>query len=253
MKKVIATTVAAGLVAGVAVAGSSFTTDFASAYVFRGATLNDGFVIQPGLEVDGFGLAEEYGSVAVGTWGNWDVDDYGGSLAGSEFSEIDWYLSYGLPTLVEGLDLSLGYTEYAYGGSSDKEVNIGAGTEVAGVGLGATINYMIGGDFTGQVYVDFSAEYAVEVAEDLEVGASASIAYIMQADSVPDFNAGGSDDGFNDGSLGISATYALGEVWSAGISGTYIAQIDDKVLVDVDQGGSYDTSFVGMLSLAASF
>ena len=49
MKKVIATTMAAFLVAQVASAVSA-SVDFASAYVFRGETVNDGFVIQPGLE-----------------------------------------------------------------------------------------------------------------------------------------------------------------------------------------------------------
>jgi len=250
MKKIIAATMAAGLVAGSVLAGSSASLDFASAYVFRGATLNDGFVMQPGIEVDGFGLAENYGSVALGTWGNYDIDDYGGSLTGSEFSEIDWYLTYGLPTLVDGLDLSIGYTEYAYGGSSDNEINLGAGTAVAGVGIGASINVMVGGFYVGQIYADLSAEYTFELSEDLEVGATASIAYLLQGDNPSEL---GAEDGLNDGTLGISATYALSDVWSVGLSGTYIAQLDDKVLVDVEDGGSYDTSLVGMLSLAASF
>ena len=114
MKKTITTTIATALVSGLVIAGGGATVDFASAYVFRGSTFNDGFVIQPGVEYDGFGIPEEYGSVAVGAWGNIDIGDYNNSLTTSQFSEIDWYAGYSLPALVEGLDLSIGYTEYTY-------------------------------------------------------------------------------------------------------------------------------------------
>ena len=60
MKKVIATTMAAFLVAQVASAISA-TVDIASAYVFRGATFNDGIVVQPGVE-------GEVAGYTVGVW-----------------------------------------------------------------------------------------------------------------------------------------------------------------------------------------
>jgi len=257
MKKMIIAAMAMGLVAGSALAGSSASVDFASAYVFRGQTLNDGFVVQPGIEIDGFGLSEGCGSLALGTWGNFDVDEPSPGAASSEFSEIDWYVSYGLPTLVEGVDLSVGFTEYAYGGSSDKEINLGAGTAVGDVALGASVNVMVGGEYLGQIYASFSAEYAVEVDENIEVGASASVGYIVQGEAQEaGYSAGGAEDGLNDATLGLSATYALNEVWSVGVSGAYIAQLDDEVLVDIDDStgsGAYDVDFVGMLNLAASF
>ena len=106
MKKIITTTIAAGMVAAVASAEVSVTTDFASAYVFRGVTLNDGVVIQPGIEASGLGMPEQYGSVAVGAWGNYDLDDYAPAGAvGSSFQETDWYGSFSLPEFVEGLDV----------------------------------------------------------------------------------------------------------------------------------------------------
>ena len=51
----------------------------------------------------------------------------------------------------------------------------------------------------------------------------------------------------------MAASYALGEVWSIGASVAYIAQLDDAVLVDVDQGGTYDVDVVGVLSVGAAF
>ena len=123
MKKAIITIIAAALTAGVASAADvSVGVDFASAYVFRGVTFNDGLVAQPYGEISGFPIPEEYGSLAIGTWANFDIGDYGNTLEKNEFSEIDYYLSYTLP--ITALDVSVGYTEYTFpnGGSADREV-----------------------------------------------------------------------------------------------------------------------------------
>jgi uncharacterized protein (TIGR02001 family) len=249
MKKMIATTITAGLVAAAATAGVDVTLDFASAYVFRGITFNDGPVFQPGIEASGMGLPEEYGGVAVGAWGNYDIDDYGGLLNSSEFSEVDWYLSYSLPTFVEGLDLYIGYCEYTYpnGGTADKEGNIGAGYEIAGIGLGYTAYFNVGGG-AKDVYNEFTLGYGLDLSEELALGLGASAAYLAADEG---------DSGLHDGSLSADLSYALGEVWSVGASVAYIAQLDDEILVDetLDTTGDfgYDVSFVGMLSLGASF
>lgn len=246
MKKIITTTIAAGLIAGVASAEVSVTADFASAYVFRGYTFNDGAVIQPGIEAAGLGLPEAWGSVSVGAWGNIDVNDpYDGGQQTSQFSEIDWYGSYSLPAFVDGLDLFIGYCEYTYplnGGSADKEVNIGAGYEIAGVSLGATVYSLIGGAYVGDAWYEFSAGYGFDLSETLALGLAADARFV---DSVTGAS------GFNDYTLGADISYALNDVWGIGASVTYIGQGDDEVLVEED--GGYDVSVVGMLSVGASF
>ena len=251
MKNIITTTIAAGLIAGAATAEVSTTFNLASAYVFRGVTYNDGPVFQPGIEAAGLGLPEAYGAVTVGAWGNYDIDDYGGLLDSSEFSEVDWYLSYSLPVFVEGLDLFAGYTEYTYpnGGTADKEGNLGAGYELAGIGLGYTAYFNVGSGGK-DVYNEFTLGYGMDLAEGLALGLGASAAYVAADEG---------DSGFADGSLSADVSYALGEVWSIGASVTYIAQLDDQILVDetlaVDpvDGFGYDVDVVGILSLAASF
>ena len=246
MKKTITTMIAAGLVASVATASVDVTLDFASAYVFRGVTFNDGLVFQPGIEAAGLGLPEEYGSVAVGAWGNYDIDDYDETLASSEFSEVDWYASYSLPTLVDGLDLYVGYTEYTYPGAeggADKEGNLGLGYEIAGVGLGYTAYFNVGSG-AKNVYNEFTLGYGLDISEELAASVYGHVAYLAADEG---------DSGMHDGSLGADIGYALGEVWSVGASLTYIAQLDDEILVDVEQGGGYDVNVVGMLSLGASF
>lgn len=247
MKKIIITSITAGLVASSALA-VDVTLDLASAYVFRGVTLSDKASFQPGIEASGFGLAEEYGSVAFGAWAAYDLDDsYTGAMS-STFQETDWYVSYGLPTFVDGLDLSIGYCEYSYGaGSSDEELSFGAGYSIAGVGLGATYYQGVGGAISTSAYFELAAGYDLEVTEDLAVSLGARVGY---AD--PD----GGESGFSDYDLSAAVSYPLTDVWSIGASATYIGQIDDDVLGDADKATGtlgYDVDFVGMLSLAASF
>ena len=240
MKKIIVTAMAAGLVASGAFAGVSTTFDLASAYVFRGVTLNDGAVFQPGIEASGFEIPEEAGAVAIGAWANYDIDDYGGQLPGSTFTETDWYISYSLPALVDGLDLYIGYCEYMYGGPArDEELNIGAGYEIAGVALGLTYYQGVGGLIGTSSYVEGTASYGLDISETLSASVNATIGFADQD---------GGENGFQDYSIGASLGGPLTESWSWGIAGTYIGQGDDEVLPDGDFG--YDVEFVGMASLA---
>ncbi len=251
MKKIIATTMAAGLVATVASAEVGVSLDFASAYVYRGVTYNDGLVFQPGIEASGLGLPEEYGAVAVGAWGNMDLDDYDKTLNSSDFSEIDMYLAYSLPTIISNLDISVGYTDYTYPnllGTSWKEASVGASTELAGIGLGVTYYYGVGGDLAGSSYLEFTAGYGFDLSDELSASVDASAAY---ADY--DTDSFGGESGFSDYSIGGSLSYVLNDVWSAGASLTYIGQGDDKVLPDGMYATGYDVDVVGMLSLAAGF
>lgn len=244
MKSVIAVGIAVGCI-GVASAEVAVTADLASAYVFRGVTFNDGPVFQPGIEASGFGLPETAGAVAFGAWGNYDLSDYNDSLETSELSELDLYFSYSLPTFVDGLDIFVGYCDYTYpsgGGDSDKEANMGAGYEVAGVGMGLTYYWTVDG--SGFSYVEGTAGYGLDLTEELSASLDGTIGFA-------DYDGG--ESGFNDFSLGGSVSYALSELWSVGASLTYVGQGDDKVLPDYDElTGSlgYDVGVVGMIGVS---
>ena len=125
-KKIIMMTIGAALAAGVAQATDagattnlaseigkainvSATADFASAYVFRGTTINNGLVFQPGATISGFAIPEEFGSVSLGTWANYDIDRNATTLEKYQFSEIDYIATYKLPVKV--VDLSATYTK----------------------------------------------------------------------------------------------------------------------------------------------
>jgi uncharacterized protein (TIGR02001 family) len=216
------------------------SVDFASAYVFRGVTFNDGPVIQPGLEVSGLPIPEEWGSLAIGTWANFDLSSYGGALEKNEFSEIDYYLSYSLPVSV--VDLSVGYCEYTYpnGGSADREMSVSVGKDINGLYPSLTYNYGLDGAIEGSSYIAGGLDYGMDLSDALSASAGVSIGYLIADEG---------DDGFNDATMTIGLSYALGENWALNGSVSYVAQLDDDVLTDE----AYDTEFYGMLGLSCDF
>lgn len=237
MKRMITgVAVAVVMVASAAVgADVGLSLDVASAYVFRGDTFNDGLVAQPGLEV---ALPAGF---SVGVWGNIDLDDYNGSLANDDqFSEIDVYGSYAVP--VEVVDLSIGYCEYTYPTSesvADREISVSVGTAVGPIDLGLGLYYGIDGGIEKSLYADVSAGTSFELAEgvSLDLGASAGYANPDEGES-----------GMKEFTFSAGLGYGI-----IGASATYIGQLDDDVLVDVEDGGTYDAEFVGMLSIAQDF
>ena len=230
MKWVVVLAMLACATVGMA-AEASVSLDVASAYVFRGATFNDGLVIQPGLEVGGL-------PVTIGVWGNLDSDDYDGALVENEFSEIDIYASYAIP--VDAIDMSVGYTEYIYpgGGVADRELSLSAGLDVL-LTPAVALYYGVDGGIKESIYVEAGVGHAFECGEDLTIELGATVGY-MDID--------GGESGFSHYTATLGASYAF---VSAGV--TYVGQIDDDVLPDVEDGGPYDTEIIGVLSLGHDF
>ena len=239
-KTLIIMTIAACAALAAQAADVSTYVDFASAYVFRGVTLNDGFVMQPGAEISGFPIDEAYGSFAIGIWANYDIDDEDGD--GSDFSEIDYYISYTLP--VEALDISVAYTDYYYpgGGESDQEINLTLGSAIGTNGLYASVgfNYGVGGAIEEDLYIQGALDYEMELSDALSASAGVTVGYLVSKTG---------EDGFNDATASIGLGYALNDNWSIGAGLTYIAQLDDEVLSDAD----YDVSVVASVGVSCDF
>ena len=242
MKKTILMIIMAVLAAGVTHAAAvSAGVDFASAYVFRGVTLNNGFVAQPGAEISGFPIDEKYGSFAVGIWANYDINDIG---SGSEFSEVDYYISYSLP--VEVVDIGLTYTSYTYpgsaGGDSDREVTLSFGKELGTNGFYSSVsfNYGVGGAIEGDLYILGALDYETDLSEKLSASAGVTVGYLVSDSGA---------DGFNDATASAGLSYALSDTWSLSGGLTYIAQLDDDVLSDA----AYDVGVVASVGLSCSF
>lgn len=226
--KIAAATVTVALLTGAAgpvLADASVTVDIASAYVFRGITFNDGPVVQPGIEVSLHGLT-------LGAWGNLDLDDYDGAVEKNQFSEIDWYLEYGIPAGMA--EFGVGYTEYTFPGAegdAEREVWLGVGLDVP-LSPELAVYYGVDGGIKKALYVEAGIGHGFALMDGLDLALGATIGYL---------NPDEGKSGFSAWSLTAGLTYGM-----LGASVTYYGQIDDKVLTDA----YYDVEVVGMLSLA---
>jgi uncharacterized protein (TIGR02001 family) len=235
MKKIMTITLAAALAGSSAMAGGLLGIDFANAYIYRGVTVADDFVIQPNVELSGFGMPEEYGAFTVGAWA---VKAPGGEeiLLQDTFFETDWYVAYSLPEFVEGLDLYVGLTEYTYKAADDEsELNLGAAFELGEFALGGSVNYMYDNQVAdateGQVYVDLTADYEIELSEEFSGIVGGLVSYLKQGDGNGS-GPGALDDGLSHFEIYGALDYDLSEMWSIYGSLAYIGQIDDEVLPD---------------------
>lgn len=239
MKKAVMMMVAV-LAAGVASAAEvSVSADVASAYVFRGVTLNNGLVMQPGAEISGFPIPEKYGSVAVGVWGNYDIDGIGNN---KRLSEVDYYISYALPVTVVDLGMTYTYYDYPNGGDADEEIALSAGKDLGDTGLYAslTVNYGIGGAVDESWYIQGALDYEKSLSDALTLSAGVNVAYAIEK---------AAEEGFNDAGASVGLSYALTENWSLNGSLNYVAQLDDDVLTDVE----YAKSFYATIGLSCDF
>ncbi len=208
----------------------SVTLDAASAYVFRGVTLNKGFVLQPSLSV------EALPGLTLGVWANYDVDDNDGALKQRQFSEVDLTASYELD--LEAVTLSLGYAEYTYPGAdakADREISLSLALPMP-LSPSLTAYYGVGGAVKKNAYVEAAVGHDVELAEDLSLSLGATVGY-----AIPDEG----DSGFSN--YTVSAAIGFLKYFTAKLA--YIGQLDDSVLTDAQ----YVREVVFTLSASASF
>lgn len=241
MKKRIMMMMGAVLAAGVANAVDfGATADFASAYIFRGVTVNDGLVFQPGASISGLPIPAEYGVITLGNWGNYDIAENANGK--HELSEVDYYATYTLPVKV--VDLSATYTEYTYlhGVPTDREVALAVGKAIGETGLypSLTVNYGLDGGVKEDWYIQGGLGYSKNLTEALALSSSVKVAYAIDD---------GGKDGFNDATASMGLAYKLTENWSIKGSLNYVAQLDDEVLTDDE----YDKPVYGMLGIACNF
>lgn len=226
MKKVIATIMAAGLVAQVASAVDA-GVDFASAYVFRGVTVNDGTVAQPYVEGEVMG-------VTVGTWANIDIANQGAEAV----SEIDLYLGYGLGE-VAGYAIDLGYCEYTYPGTAgdgESEVSLAVSGDV--LGLDASVAAFADVAADGEIgYYEGSLGSGYDLTADIAASYGVTVGYTDPADG---------DSGFSYAAISFGVEKPVTDALTAGVSLTLIEELDsDLITVEEDSvivvslGGSF--------------
>ncbi|MCZ7591479.1 MAG: hypothetical protein M5U15_04685 [Kiritimatiellae bacterium] len=224
--------------------------DFSSARVYRGVTLNDGFVAQPSLEA---GILP---GLKVGVWGNLDIDDFGGRVKDGQFSKIDLYADYTLPINCDLVALTLGYIEHTFpqgvqsrtegetvvidgGKDAEREVKLAAAVDAI-LNPKLAVYYGVDGAIEEDWYVEGGIGHGLALTDDVNLNLGATLAY-----KNPDEG----KSGLSHWTAGAKATYK----WVA-LGVQYIGRIDSDVLPKQrGDARGYDTEVVGTLSLVKNF
>lgn len=166
-----------------------------SIYEFRGVDFGDD------LFEGGIDFSTDLAEGLSLSGGAWYADTNGGN-----FDELDLYI--GLTKTIGKVDVSVGYTYYAFPGTSSantEEVYLGVATELE-CGLGLSLTYYEDIDVIDGGYLEFEASKSYELSPcvnlDLAVGAAWSFDYNADVD-------GGSLDGFNHYYVSVSAPWAI--------------------------------------------
>lgn len=231
----------AGAVAGNA-ADVTVGADLNSSYVWRGLTFNDGFVIQPSVDVSGAS------GVGLNVWTNFDLDDYDGAVESGEFSEVDLTLYYNIP--VESFDLSIGVIEYTFpytqgdGVEGTREVYVDASKEfVEGLSGGAFLTYDF--DEVDDVYGNVSLAYGMDINEQFSMELGGLLGFAGSDFST--LYAGGTGSGLFEYQVALSAAYAVSEVVELGAFIAYTDTADEDALpketVDINTYGGFSAYY----------
>lgn len=209
--------------------------DFLSAYVWRGITLNDGFVVQPALD-----LLHPSG-LGFNVWGNVDIDDYNGRYEKGEISEVDLAVRYELP--LEGpLALAVAYAEYLYPkegkymvddptqetveDQDTREVSVHLSlTPIESLSLDLGIYRDV--DESNGWYGDAGVSYTYEITEAFTLNGSVRLGIADK--KFAEYNVEGTKGGFFDWNATLAAEYEIADGLSLGASVSYVDNIDDDV------------------------
>ena len=210
-------------------------TGYHSIYEFRGVDFGDD-LYDAGLDLS-YAVSDSL-SLSGGLW-------YADNDAGDE---LDIYV--GLTKTLGAVDVSVGYTYYAFPGDSDfntQEVYLGVSHELA-CGLGLSLTYFEDIDEIDGGYLELGAEKSFDLSEcvalDLAAGAAWSFDYNADVD-------GGALDGFNHWYVSLALPWEFRE----GVTLTpYIKYVDAASDLDNDfDAVDSDDLFYGGVSLSVAF
>lgn len=227
--------------------------DIISAYVWRGITVNEGWVVQPSLDI-----ATPSG-VGLNVWGNVNLDDYDGRFQENEFGELDPTITYAFS--VGPVSLTVGVLEYLYphqvttSGSSNavhtgatpgtRELMAKAETQVMET-LSVSASFYYDADEYDDFYANIGLKYAPVIIKDkLSAEMGALVGYAGKDWAVG--NSLGTKGGFHEWNVYAAATVKLTAQLDASANLGYTDTLDKDVLPE------QDTNLYGGVSLSTSF
>ncbi len=201
-----------GLAAAPASADTSYSLDFASAYVWRGITFTDGAVWQPSV------TASNDSGFAINVWGNLDLDD-ANDMSG-EFNEVDLTASWGFGT--DTVSAEVGFIEYLFPNTlspGTREVYLTLGWDVtAAPSISVYYDLDEVKDFYANVGVSFGGDVSDALAWSVDVAAGYAGDDFAAASN-------GISGGMYDGAVTLGLS---GGAWSAFVS--YVDALDSDAL-----------------------
>ncbi|MCS6772134.1 MAG: hypothetical protein NZ740_08945 [Kiritimatiellae bacterium] len=212
-----------------------------SARIFRGVTLNDGWVLEPAVR--GQWLPFE-----IGATGFFNLEDYDGAADESEFAEVDWDVAVRIP--VDTPAVAVRYKEYHFPDLDEENVwrEISADGEFGGVPLspGILVAYGLDGAIEDSFYSEAGIRHDAALADDVSLRLGARVAYTVPEEG---------ESGFSHYTLSASVSHGMVEFEVA-----YVGQLDDEVLpdayIDPDLGVfryGYDAKFAVTAALRHRF
>ncbi len=225
----------------------SATLDLYSAYVWRGAVVNDRPVWQPAVTA-AYSLGD-YGTLSGNVWGNFDMTDRRGHTKFGGINEIDYTASYAVD--VGPVSLSAGHIWYTFPsisgssyGTSTREVFITAqyNNDIVNPFVKAYYDY----EFAEGAYYNVGLNKSVSITDQLSVGAELSLG-IADDDYMDAYF--GADGGLCDFNASLFASYAITDNISIGPRLAWMSLVDDEARDNVDD----QEILWGGVNLAASF
>jgi uncharacterized protein (TIGR02001 family) len=178
--------------------------DWASAYVFRGMTVNKNPVLQPSLKLQSGGLT-------VGAWGNRALNAEENEIE----QELDAFASFDIP--FDALTLSLGYTEYMYPDSDfDNDQEIMARISFAGL-LNPSLSAFrgVGGGILDSSYYELGLKQEVFAQNDVSATLGGTLAWLDRETG---------EDGLSHFTVSAGVTYKV-----IAVSAHYAVETDEEV------------------------
>jgi hypothetical protein len=210
--------------------GFSFATtlDLYSAYVWRGAVINDRPVVQPGATVSY--ATGDYGTFSANVWANFDLTDRKGHTAFGGINEIDYTASYAID--VGPVSLSVGHIWYTFPKVSGpdylegtREVYFTAqyNNDIVNPFVKVYYDY----DAVDSAYANFGVNKTVKVSDRLSVGSEVSVG--VAEDDYRSFLYGGvSEGGLCDFNASLFASYAITDHISVGPRVAWLSLLDSS-------------------------
>ena len=232
-----------GVASQATAATATAALDANSAYVWRGLTLNDGFVLQPSMDVSHNGFA-------FNVWGNYDLNDYDPlGIESGNFSEIDLTGSYAFT--MGKVNASVGIIHYLFpeagADSSTTEVFAGLGYDL-GAGFAISTKLYYDFDQVDDFYLTAGLGYTYNINDKTTLGLSGLISYA--GEDFAGFYGNGTDSGFFNYMLTASIKYMVTEAFGIGANINYTDSMDNDVLND---DTNVDTTVFGGINLSYTF